>query len=57
MGLDVNGVGNHEFDEGKAELLRMQYGNQNGGDGATRSTAARTARRSPARCSSSSPPT
>jgi 5'-nucleotidase len=33
MGLDVNGVGNHEFDEGKAELLRMQYGNQNGGDG------------------------
>ncbi len=26
MGVDFNGVGNHEFDEGKAELLRMQYG-------------------------------
>jgi 5'-nucleotidase len=26
MGLDVSGVGNHEFDEGVAELLRMQYG-------------------------------
>jgi 5'-nucleotidase len=25
-GLDFNGVGNHEFDEGKAELLRMQNG-------------------------------
>jgi 5'-nucleotidase len=28
IGLDFNGVGNHEFDEGKAELLRMQRGNQ-----------------------------
>jgi 5'-nucleotidase len=26
VGLDFNGVGNHEFDEGKAELLRMQNG-------------------------------
>jgi len=26
IGLDINGVGNHEFDEGSAELLRMQYG-------------------------------
>lgn len=26
MGLDFNGVGNHEFDEGPAELLRMQRG-------------------------------
>ena len=26
MGLDFNGVGNHEFDEGPAELLRMQQG-------------------------------
>ncbi|MFQ6170499.1 bifunctional metallophosphatase/5'-nucleotidase [Oryzobacter sp. R7] len=26
MGLDVSGVGNHEFDEGTAELLRMQNG-------------------------------
>jgi 5'-nucleotidase len=33
VGMDVSGVGNHEFDEGVDELLRMQYGNQNGGDG------------------------
>jgi len=26
IGLDLNAVGNHEFDEGEAELLRMQYG-------------------------------
>ena len=26
MALDYNGVGNHEFDEGVDELLRMQYG-------------------------------
>ncbi|MBK6443426.1 MAG: bifunctional metallophosphatase/5'-nucleotidase [Actinomycetales bacterium] len=26
LGLDVSSVGNHEFDEGTAELLRMQYG-------------------------------
>ena len=26
MGLDYNGVGNHEFDEGVTELLRMRYG-------------------------------
>ena len=26
MGLDYNGVGNHEFDEGAAELTRMQEG-------------------------------
>ncbi|MEY4589305.1 MAG: hypothetical protein RL497_1381, partial [Pseudomonadota bacterium] len=26
LGLDFNAVGNHEFDEGKAELLRMQNG-------------------------------
>jgi 5'-nucleotidase len=26
MGLDYNGVGNHEFDEGVTELLRMQSG-------------------------------
>src|SRR5918999_658747 len=26
IGLDINGVGNHEFDEGEEELLRMQYG-------------------------------
>jgi 5'-nucleotidase len=26
IGLDINAVGNHEFDEGTAELLRMQNG-------------------------------
>ncbi|WP_052436298.1 bifunctional metallophosphatase/5'-nucleotidase [Georgenia sp. SUBG003] len=26
MDLDIAGVGNHEFDEGVSELLRMQYG-------------------------------
>ena len=26
LGLDVTGVGNHEFDEGVNELLRMQFG-------------------------------
>ena len=26
IGLDINGVGNHEFDEGAAELVRMQEG-------------------------------
>ncbi|MEH2522584.1 MULTISPECIES: bifunctional metallophosphatase/5'-nucleotidase [unclassified Bradyrhizobium] len=26
MGLDISSVGNHEFDEGKEELLRMQHG-------------------------------
>jgi 5'-nucleotidase len=26
IGLDFNGVGNHEFDDGRAELLRMQNG-------------------------------
>jgi 5'-nucleotidase len=33
IGLDVSGVGNHEFDEGVDELHRMQYGNQHGGNG------------------------
>ena len=33
-GLDTIGVGNHEFDEGSGELLRMQYGNRShDGDG------------------------
>ena len=26
MGLDFNGVGNHEFDDGRAEMVRMQQG-------------------------------
>ncbi|MEJ2516149.1 MAG: bifunctional metallophosphatase/5'-nucleotidase [Gammaproteobacteria bacterium] len=33
MGLDVSGVGNHEFDEGVAELMRMQYGGCHPDDG------------------------
>ena len=33
IGFDDIGVGNHEFDEGIAELQRMQYGNQRGGNG------------------------
>ena len=31
--LDINGVGNHEFDEGLAELLRMQRGGPHPVDG------------------------
>jgi 5'-nucleotidase len=33
IGMDVAGVGNHEFDEGLDELERMRFGNQHGGDG------------------------
>ena len=33
MGLDVSGVGNHEFDEGVKELLRMQRGGCHPEDG------------------------
>ena len=33
MGLDVSGVGNHEFDEGVTELLRMQDGGCHPDDG------------------------
>ena len=33
MGLDFNAVGNHEFDEGWQELLRMQYGGCHPEDG------------------------
>jgi 5'-nucleotidase len=33
MGLDLNAVGNHEFDEGAAELLRMQRGGCHPTDG------------------------
>ena len=33
MGLDYNGVGNHEFDEGVAELRRMQEGGCHPTDG------------------------
>ncbi|MDF9814712.1 bifunctional metallophosphatase/5'-nucleotidase [Streptomyces sp. SPB162] len=33
LGLDVTSVGNHEFDEGKAELLRLQNGGCHPTDG------------------------
>lgn len=33
MGLDINAVGNHEFDEGSAELLRMANGGSHPIDG------------------------
>ena len=33
IGLDINGVGNHEFDEGAAELRRMQKGGSHPVDG------------------------
>jgi 5'-nucleotidase len=33
IGLDINGVGNHEFDEGADELLRMQFGGSHPVDG------------------------
>lgn len=33
IGLDINGVGNHEFDEGLPELLRMQAGGCHPKDG------------------------
>ena len=51
IGLDINGVGNHEFDEGSLELLRMQ----NGAD--ILLTVTWTAADSQALTSSSSPPT
>ena len=33
IGLEINGVGNHEFDEGSLELLRMQNGGTHPVDG------------------------
>ncbi len=33
IGLDINGVGNHEFDEGPEELLRMAFGGSHPIDG------------------------
>ena len=33
MGLDINAVGNHEFDEGPEELVRMQQGGTHPADG------------------------
>jgi 5'-nucleotidase len=38
IGLDINSVGNHEFDEGSTELLRMQYGGCHTRDGCQAST-------------------
>ncbi len=39
MGLDINSVGNHEFDEGATELLRMQNGGCHPVDGCQASTS------------------
>lgn len=36
MGLDLAGVGNHEFDEGNAELQRLQHGGCHPVDGCTK---------------------
>ena len=32
IGIDFNAVGNHEFDEGRGELLRMQHGGNHASD-------------------------
>ncbi len=50
MGLSLNGVGNHEFDEGASELLRMQFGGCHATDGCQDGTPF------VARCSTSSRP-
>ena len=52
MGLDMSRVGNHEFDEGVTELLRMQNGGCHPVDGCYFPES-----RTPARTSSGSPPT
>ncbi|WP_438005370.1 bifunctional metallophosphatase/5'-nucleotidase [Sorangium sp. So ce321] len=39
LGLDINGVGNHEFDKGTAELLRMQSGGCSPVDGCADGTS------------------
>ena len=65
MGFDYTSVGNHEFDEGTQELLRMQYGNEPGfrytpgpsPTDAIPSMAAATAIRTSAPTSHTSPPT
>ncbi|WP_437294836.1 bifunctional metallophosphatase/5'-nucleotidase [Sorangium sp. So ce426] len=38
LGLDINGVGNHEFDKGTSELLRMQHGGCSPVDGCSDGT-------------------
>ena len=44
IGLDLNAVGNHEFDEGAAELLRMQRGGCHPVDGCQDGTGFRGAK-------------
>jgi 5'-nucleotidase len=44
IGLDINAVGNHEFDEGARELLRLQRGGCHPGDGCRDGTPFRGAR-------------
>jgi 5'-nucleotidase len=39
LGLDINSVGNHEFDDGREELLRMQNGGCHPVDGCKSSTS------------------
>jgi 5'-nucleotidase len=39
IGLEIHGVGNHEFDKGTSELLRMQYGGCNPVGGCTDGTS------------------
>ena len=41
LGLDLNAVGNHEFDEGEAELKRMQRGGCHPDEGCRTATASR----------------
>ena len=57
MGLDVSSVGNHEFDEGITELLRMQNGGCHPTTAASSRTPPATTSSSPAPTSSTSPPT
>jgi len=56
MGLEYTSVGNHEFDEGKAELLRKQRGGCRPA-GKSAPTRACSARRSPVRSTAISLPT
>ena len=57
LGMDVTGVGNHEFDEGIDELHRMRTATSSAATAATPTTAARTARPFAARSSRTSPRT
>ncbi len=47
IGVDLNGVGNHEFDHGPSELLRLQGGGCNAADRSTCSSGPAAPRTSP----------